>query len=124
MFRGSGGVIVFFNTSCADCRAELPVVDAAYRTLLTAGQPAPGLPGFDIICISRAEGPASIASFWEEQHLILPYAACEDRSIYNLFAPAVIPRIYLIDPELHIKRIWTDTDMPTAEELLSAIRNL
>lgn len=90
-------VIVFFHTACVDCREELPLLDARYR----AGEFA----GRRVVCISRAESSASVAAFWREHHLTLPYSAQADRRIFDLFASAGIPRIYETDNQGIVVRI-------------------
>lgn len=99
-----GGVwtmIVFFNTSCADCQRELPEINAIYEdsvalaTLLPTTSAGPGR----IVCIAREETAESISSFWRAHHLSLPYSAQSDRSIYALFARSVIPRSYIVNPD-------------------------
>ena len=72
-------IIVFFNTWCGDCQRELS--------------------GFQMIAISRAEGEESVAAFWKEKGLQIPYSAQNDRRIYDLFASSIIPRIYFVSPE-------------------------
>lgn len=56
--RGKRGMIVFFNTSCPDCRDELPVIQRVYDDLI-------GEAG--IVCISREEDGRSVASYWEAE---------------------------------------------------------
>ena len=46
------------------------------------------------MAISREEDEASVAAFWADNGLQMPYSAQTDRSIYNLFATSIIPRIY------------------------------
>lgn len=79
-------VIIFFNTSCADCQRELPRLDSQYK----AGE----FEGQRVVCISREEEEASVAAFWLSNHLSLPYSAQTDRRIFNMFASAGIPRSY------------------------------
>lgn len=85
-------VVVFFDTSCPDCRAALPIVQtvSTHKSFTSKD--------IRFVCIARAEGEASIASFWETEHLTLPYSPQSDRSVYNLFANSVIPRIYVTTP--------------------------
>lgn len=111
--RGHRSMIVFFNTSCSDCQRELPVVQQVYERLADSDA--------RIICIARAEEKASIEKFWEEQNLSLPYSQQPDREIYSLFATSVIPRIYILSPELIITQCWDDNPMPTYEELLNTM---
>ncbi len=92
-FRDRGGVIVFFNTSCPDCRREFPILQQQY---IEAGSDAL------YICIAREEDAESIAAYWAENNLTLPYSPQSDRKIYNLFATTGIPRIYNVSPDLTI----------------------
>lgn len=97
--RGSESVIVFFNTSCGDCRRELPEIQKLYDECILQNRP------IRFICISREEGAASVAKFWNENHFTMPYSAQTDRRIYNLFASSGIPRLYEVDKDLVIKRV-------------------
>ena len=63
--RGRRTMIVFFETSCSDCRQELPVIEEVYRQ--TAGRE-----DVSVICISRAQDQASVADYWEAHGLTLP----------------------------------------------------
>lgn len=96
-------VIVFFHTGCSDCQRELPELDARYK--------AGAYDGIRIVCISRAETAETVAPFWREHGLTLPYSAQPDRRIYDLFASSVIPRIYTTDERGIVIRI----DKPSGE---------
>lgn len=85
---GRPAVLAFFHTDCADCRRELPGLQRLYDAY---GDRA----GF--VCISREEGAASVAAYWQANGLTLPYCACTDRGIYALFATHTIPRVYVAD---------------------------
>ncbi|WP_295728781.1 redoxin domain-containing protein [uncultured Muribaculum sp.] len=85
-------VITFFDTSCPDCRAALPVVQSvADRTVVQSR-------GVRFVCIARSEGEASIAPYWREASLTMPYSPQPDDRVYRLFANRIIPRIYLTVP--------------------------
>ena len=109
---GAVAVLVFFNTGCADCRVELPEVQKAYE--MRGGTAK-------FVCIARQEGAASIESFWEENGLDLPFSPQPDRSVYNLFATVGIPRIYISDDCGVIRAVFSDTSMPSASDIVSAI---
>ncbi|MDE7351401.1 MAG: redoxin domain-containing protein [Muribaculaceae bacterium] len=83
-------VIVFFNTTCSDCRRELPIMQKQYE----ANQKLPERERSIYICISRAEGAADVERYWTENHLSLPVSAQPDRRIYSMFASIGIPRIF------------------------------
>ena len=81
-------VIVFFHTSCSDCQRELPKLNAYYLSHRDEN-------GFQMVAIAREEQQESIAAFWQEHHLAIPYSPQPDRRIYSLFATQTIPRAYL-----------------------------
>lgn len=110
--QGKPSLLVFFHTACPDCRKELPVLQKVYTEYGTALQ---------VLCISREEGEADIARYWEEHRFTLPYSAQEDRSVYHLFARSGIPRVYVIDRDLVIRRVFTDNPPASYEELAEAV---
>lgn len=114
--HGHKSMIVFFNTSCSDCREELPIIQQIYKRISEIGSDA------QIICIARGEERESIERFWKENCLTLPYSPQNDREIYNLFASSIIPRIYILSPDLTITQCWDDNPMPSFEQLLNALR--
>ena len=152
-------VIVFFDTSCPDCRAALPVIQSVASELAastsviprdgvevatnavftspasrgealdwvvvtsnggytsheprgdainglvvasSAGyisrEPRGDALGVRFICISRGETQPSVAAYWQEAGLTLPYSAQPDDAVYRLFANRIIPRVYVTSP--------------------------
>lgn len=100
--------IVFFHTSCPDCRETLPVIQNIYDEY----EPE----GIRFVLISREESAAEIESFWKDNSLMMPYSAQEDRRIYEKFARTRIPRVYICEKGV-IRKIYTDDPVPTYEEL-------
>ncbi|MDE5849161.1 MAG: TlpA family protein disulfide reductase [Muribaculaceae bacterium] len=83
-------IIVFFNTTCPDCRRELPILQEQYEENLQLPEAERSI----YICISREEGEADVERYWTENHLTLPVSAQPDRRIYSMFASIGIPRIF------------------------------
>ncbi|MDE7345727.1 MAG: redoxin domain-containing protein [Muribaculaceae bacterium] len=83
-------IIIFFNTTCSDCRKELPLLQRQYEE----NQKLPKAERSVYICISREEGAADVEKYWTENHLTLPVSAQTDRRIYSMFASIGIPRIF------------------------------
>lgn len=113
--RGVVGVIVFFNTLCPDCRSELPVVDRLQAEF----------PDVVFIAIARDEGAESIARFWDDEGLSLPYAPAGAMP-YSLFAASGIPRIYVTRSAdtaetPRIVAAFSDNPIPSADELRDAL---
>lgn len=109
---GQVSLIVFFHTGCKDCRAELPVVQQFHDSF----------PQCPLVCISRAETEESIAAYWAENSLTLPYSAQADKTVFGLFATQTIPRIYVVDAEGIIRAIFTDNPLATFGQLEDAVR--
>ena len=115
--KGKKSMIVFFNTSCSDCRQELPVVQQVWETFKND-------PEVVIIAISREEGPESVAKYWEENNLTIPYSAQTTREVYSLFAPSVIPRIFISNPQGVITFSSGDSDMPDYSLLVDTLNSI
>ena len=95
-------VIVLFNTGCGDCRRELPLLNDYYLQHCNDE-------GFQMVAISREEDAESVAAYWKEQGLSIPYSAQTDRRIYHLFASSVIPRVYYCSAAGIITRIFIES---------------
>lgn len=113
--QGRPSVIVFFNTTCEDCRRELPVIDQV-------GSDLDGLATF--LAIAREEDEASIKAYWESEGLTLPYSPQPGRETYSLFATSGIPQIFISDESLTIRAIYGPDDTLSAEKLTKVIEEL
>lgn len=105
-------VISFFNTTCEDCRKELPIIQEVYAEL---GKSA------DFIAISREESVQAIEEYWKVEGLTMPFSAQSDRQIYNMFALSGIPRIYITDNARTVLAVFGPEDAPTAKTLKNTI---
>ena len=110
---GRRALIVFFNTSCADCRRELPEIQRVADGL---GDDGSGVPR--VLCVSRGEGAGSVAAYWRDNGLTMPYSAQTDAAVYREFATSVIPRVYIIGADLVIEAAYAEV-LPPAGALLS-----
>lgn len=95
-------VVVLFNTSCSDCRRELPRLNDYYLQHRNDRD-------FSMVAVSREEGAGSVAAFWKSQGLSLPYSAQEDRRVFELFATATIPRVYYATDGI-VRRIFVEKE--------------
>lgn len=112
--KGKVPVIVFFNTGCSDCRKELPIVQQLWLNYKDDSEVV-------IMAISREESAKEISEYWEEHNLTIPWSAQENRDIYSLFAPSVIPRIFIADRNGIVTFSSGDSDMPTLQTLIDAV---
>lgn len=100
--------IVFFHTTCPDCRKALPILQEVYEQYCSKD--------VKFLLISREELAESIELFWTENSLTMPYSAQKDRSVYEKFAKTRIPRLYICKEGI-ITRIFTDNPVPTYEDI-------
>lgn len=113
---GNVSVLVFFNTSCSDCQAELPNVQAAYDRFADVCDS-----DVDFLCISRQEGRDAVMSYWSKCGFTLPVSPQDDREVYDKFASSGIPRIYVADRHGIITTVFSDSRQPSAVELVDAV---
>ena len=110
---GKVSVVMFFHTTCPDCRQALPRVQDIYDEYVQK----------DVLfaLISRECTADEIRAYWEENSLDMPYSAQNDRAVYNLFASSRIPRIYISDENGTVRYIFTDDPVATLEDLKSSL---
>lgn len=95
-FTGKKTLLVFYVTTCGDCRRELPYIEHAFREL--------GAGGLTVIPISRGETYEKVQAYWTEAGFIMPRFFDPDRAVFNLFANQTVPRIYLVDEDAKV--VW------------------
>ena len=109
-------VVMFFHTSCKDCRQVLPHMQKIYDEYASDD--------VRIVLISRSEEQQYIGSFWLENGLKMPYSAQNDRKIYELFAKEGIPRIYMCEKGGIIRYIHTDNPTPSYDDLKNSLESV
>ena len=116
LLKESVSVVMFFSMACKDCRETLPQMQKIYDEYASKDI------GFALI--SRAESETSIISFWEENDLVMPYSAQNDRAVYELFAKEGIPRIYVCEKGGIIRHIHTDNPTPSYDVLKYSVESV
>jgi peroxiredoxin len=98
-YRGKYVLIDFWATWCAPCIAELPRLQAAYRTYHDAG--------FEIIGISLDESKTAVVDFARARNIPWPqlHNASGSADLVAGFGVSSIPATYLIDPSGTIIRL-------------------
>ncbi len=113
--RGQPSVIIFFNTSCEDCRRELPVIDQVCRRF--SGEAT-------FLAIAREESEESIERYWASEDITLPYSPQSGREVYSLFATSGIPQIFISDASLTIRAIFGPDDILSPDTLTALIEKI
>lgn len=106
-------VVMFFHTSCPDCRQVLPQMQKIYDEYASES--------VSFALISREESDATIAAFWNDNSLNMPYSAQKDRTVYEKFARQRIPRVYICEKGGIIRYVYTDNPNPSYDDLKSSL---
>lgn len=109
-------VVMFFHTSCPDCRQVLPQMQKVYDEYDSAD--------VRIVLISREDPKESVESFWLENGLKMPYSAQNDRKIYEKFAATRIPRVYVNEKGGIIRYVFTDDPNPSYDEISTSLEDV
>ena len=113
---GSVSVVTLFSVTCPDCRATLPELQKAFDAFAPQG--------VKFVNISRAEDWDRVEALWSEFGLTMPYSAQKDRTVYELFAKSVVPRVYLSDQQGIVRYLHTGSpnpDYPSLQKELNAL---
>ena len=63
---GNTTLLVFFVTTCGDCKRELPKIDSVWNEMKDH-------PTFRLVTISRGETTEVVNAFWKEQNFTMPF---------------------------------------------------
>jgi Uncharacterized protein SCO1/SenC/PrrC, involved in biogenesis of respiratory and photosynthetic systems len=109
-------LICFFNTTCPDCHRELPKLQYVWERLEDNGL-------FSMVCIGRDRTLSEIAAYWNAESFTMPYYEDPLRAAYTLFATRTIPRIYLVDEDGIVRKMWVEEIGLSREQLLDAVKS-
>ena len=115
--EGKISLILFFSISCPDCQALFPSIERIYAEYKDNVK-------FSFLAISRAEGDDKVGPFMNEKGYTFPYSPQETREIYSLFAPSIVPRVYISNDECIVKEIFIDNPLATYDEMKKKIDEL
>lgn len=105
-------LIIFFSTTCYDCREAFPDISILYHTYKDN-------PSVRMFLIARGETEEQVAAYFREHQYDMKFFADPDRNVYSLFAGSTIPRVFLAGKNGTI--ILTQTEKVDAGEIHAAI---
>lgn len=104
--RGKVVLVLFFNSWCPDCRAELSGIEQRIAPFSTSD--------FVLLAIARGEDHTTIAPYRQELGLTIDLGLDADESTYQRYATRYVPRNYVVDRDGRIVATATE---PSPEEL-------
>ena len=114
---GKISIIILFSITCPDCKNQLPIVEQFYNDIKDDDN-------IVLFGISRAEGQDEVGEYWQDNNLTFPYSPQENREVYDQFAKAIVPRIYIADKSMIVKFISTDNPLATYNDLTTVIQSI
>lgn len=115
--KGKTALLVFFSTDCADCRRELPAVEAVWEELKDDSR-------FIIVPIGRRQSAATIAAYWAERNWNMPFYPDPDGTIYALFATRTVPYFFAGTPDGIVRWIKAETSDREPGELIELLKGM
>lgn len=114
----SSVLIYLFWSECSACKEQTPAVKTAWESA----------PNIKLIPIARGGGEsatlAQAETYWASTGIAVPFYYDSDRSIFNLFASANVPRFYLVDAAGVVRWASNGGEVVSAENILKAIAAL
>ena len=115
--EGKISLILFFSVTCPDCQKLFPSIEDIYEEYKNNDK-------FIFVAISRAEGESVVSKFMNEKGYTFPYSPQETRDVYSLFAPSIVPRVYISNSDGIVEQIFIDNPLATHEQMKSKIDEL
>lgn len=125
-FVGTRSVIVLFQTSCGDCKREMPKIHEAWKHFFMP------LAAEDVqfVLISRAESAADVTKYWtsaddtKPSFAPMPYYLDPNKNAFGKFANSYVPRIYLVGTDGKVKYMAIEKFDFNAAGLIDKINDL
>jgi len=112
--RGRAVVLNFFATWCTYCRAEMPVLQAAYETHRDRG--------LLVLAVNLDESDLAITRFREQLGLTFPILVDRGGNVSQLYQIVPLPTSFFLDREGVIRAKWTGAlDEAQVDEALKLI---
>ena len=113
--RGHVVLLNFFDTTCPDCRQELPVIQQVYNRYGDA---------VTVLNVPRSQTAGEVEKYWQQANLTVPYYTPTEPGLYYRFASSSIPRLYIIDAKGTVRATFDDSPLPTLDAIDDVLRPL
>ncbi len=110
--KGQIYLLNFFDTSCPDCKQELPVLQQVYEDYKGT---------ITVLNVPRSQTTEEVSAYWKEAGLTMPVYTATDSKLYYKFATRGIPRTYLVNTSGKVEALFTDSpvaDYATIDQAL------
>ena len=110
-------ITLLFSVTCPDCKRLFPSIEQIYNEYKDNNK-------LVLLAISREEGEDVVGKFMKDNNYTFPYSPQETRDVYSLFAPSIVPRVYISNWDCIVQEMYIDDPIATYEELKSQIDDL
>jgi len=90
-YKGKWVMLVFWMTSCAGCREELPYLDSFWKNSQVEN--------FVVLTVNVAGNEAVTRSFVKGQNISIPVLIDKDKAAYEKYSVAAFPTAFIIDQD-------------------------
>jgi cytochrome c biogenesis protein CcmG/thiol:disulfide interchange protein DsbE len=114
--RGQVVLVNVWATWCPPCRAEMPMIQAAYEQYRAQG--------FRVLAVNLREDPRVVAAYMEQGGLTFPALLDHDGAVSNAYQSQVLPSSFFIDRAGVVRAVYRgpmarSVIAGTVEQLLS-----
>lgn len=118
---GKRALVVFFRSTCGDCKRELPLVETAYRAVKDQED-------FRLVAITKEANAATVvADYWGEQGYTMPWYI-DDGMAFTGFEVERVPTLYLFGTDGKVAFVAVETfknyGINTADDIVELINEL
>lgn len=114
--RGKTVLLVFFDSKCPDCQAQLALLDGVIETFADKK--------FEVLTISRGEKRDAVREYIDNLGYKFKVGVDPTKEIYSLYATYYVPRCYVIDSLGRVVALSAEYDSAEFELIVKVINSL
>lgn len=96
--RGQVVLVNVWATWCPPCRAEMPMIQAAYEQYRERG--------FTVLAVNLREDPRTVAAYMQEMGLTFPALLDSDGAVSTTYQALVLPSSFFIDKAGVVRAVY------------------